>query len=197
MIVGNVADNLFMGGSARYSGASWLSIGIALVAGVAGSILFPPVGGLIAALIGIFIVELVRLKDLRHAWKSLRSMATGCGWAFFRTFCPGFNYDSSGGLFGFSCYSRFNNIITKNGPLIFPQGRPPVHPLSRLMHNHGVYRFHQAQKARYRWSQLDDYLELPRKEVPLGATLPFQPERQGVRPEHKRDLGVRLLERSI
>ena len=82
MIVGNVADNLFMGGSARYSGASWLSIGVALIAGIAGSILFPPIGGLIAALIGIFIVELIRLKDLRHAWKSLRSMATGCGWAF-------------------------------------------------------------------------------------------------------------------
>ncbi len=89
MIVGNVVDNLFMGGSARYSGASWLSIGIALVAGIAGSILFPPVGGLIAALVGIFIIELIRLKDLRHAWKSLRSMAAGCGWAFFVRFILG------------------------------------------------------------------------------------------------------------
>ena len=89
MIVGNVADNLFMGGSARYSGASWLSIVVALIAGIAGSILFPPIGGLIAALIGIFIVELIRLKDLRHAWNSLRSMATGCGWAFIVRFIFG------------------------------------------------------------------------------------------------------------
>ena len=89
MIIGNISDNLFMGGSARYSGASWLSIGVALIAGIAGSILFPPIGGLLAALIGIFIVELARLKDLKHAWNSLRSMATGCGWAFIVRFIFG------------------------------------------------------------------------------------------------------------
>jgi len=81
MIFGNIVDNLMMGGSAKHSGASWLAIGVALLAGIVGSIYFPPLGGLLAALLGIFIVELIRLKDIKHAWKSLRSMATGCGWA--------------------------------------------------------------------------------------------------------------------
>ena len=81
MIVGNLVDNLVMGAKAKQQGASWLAIGVALVAGILGSIAFPPFGGLIAALIGLFAVEMLRLKDLQLAFESARSMAIGCGWA--------------------------------------------------------------------------------------------------------------------
>lgn len=81
MLFGSVVDNLIMGTRARQTGASWLAIAVSLAAGVAGSIFFPPFGGLIAALIGLFVVEIVRLRDLRQAFDSTRNMAIGCGWA--------------------------------------------------------------------------------------------------------------------
>lgn len=81
MIAGNLVDNLVMGAKARQHGASWLSIGVALAAGVLGSLAFPPFGGLAAALIGLFAVEYFRLRDVQRALESTRSMAIGCGWA--------------------------------------------------------------------------------------------------------------------
>src|SRR5512132_3086170 len=59
MILGNLVDNFIMGARARVQGASWLAIGVALAAGVLGSIIFPPFGGLIAALLGLFAVEML------------------------------------------------------------------------------------------------------------------------------------------
>ncbi|NPV56519.1 MAG: DUF456 domain-containing protein [Anaerolineae bacterium] len=81
MIGGNITDNVLMGANARQKGTSWLAIGIALLGGVVGSALYPPFGGIIAALVGVFLVELIRLRDLQQAWVSLRGMAAGLGWA--------------------------------------------------------------------------------------------------------------------
>jgi uncharacterized protein len=86
MLAGGVVDNLFMGAGARMSGASWLSIGVALVAGLVGSILWPPFGGILLALVGIFLVEIIRARELRKAWESTRNMAFGCGASVFTRF---------------------------------------------------------------------------------------------------------------
>jgi uncharacterized protein YqgC (DUF456 family) len=79
MLAGGLVDNLFMGAGARMSGASWLSIGVAMVAGLVGSILWPPLGGILLALVGVFVVEIIRVRKLRQAWESTRNMAFGCG----------------------------------------------------------------------------------------------------------------------
>lgn len=79
MLFGSVVDNLLMGAEAKQSGASWLAIGIALVAGVAGSLAFPPFGGLALTLIGLFVVEIIRLRDWRRASDSTKSMMLGWG----------------------------------------------------------------------------------------------------------------------
>src|SRR5690606_32062076 len=63
MLIGNVVDNVIMGAKARKQGASWIAIGVALLAGVLGSLIFPPFGGLIAAQLGLFAVEFYRLGD--------------------------------------------------------------------------------------------------------------------------------------
>lgn len=81
MIIGSTVDNLFMGASARKTGASWTTITIALVAGLAGSIAWPPLGGIIVSLIALFGLEYLRVHDWRKAFDSTRSMAVGCGWA--------------------------------------------------------------------------------------------------------------------
>ncbi|HZW02693.1 MAG TPA: DUF456 domain-containing protein [Anaerolineaceae bacterium] len=81
MIGGSLVDNVLMGASARKTGASWVSIIVALAAGLVGSLIWPPLGGLFAALIGIFLVEFYRHRDWRKAFESTRGMAFGCGWA--------------------------------------------------------------------------------------------------------------------
>jgi uncharacterized protein YqgC (DUF456 family) len=81
MLVGNVIDNFIMGASARKEGAPWIAIGLAMILGIAGSIILPPFGGLVAALLGLFVYEFIRLKDWRKAFQSTKGMALGCGWS--------------------------------------------------------------------------------------------------------------------
>lgn len=81
MAVGSLIDNFIMGASARQTGASWWAIGAALTAGIVGSILLPPFGGLVLALAALFAVEYGRLKNWRQAVETTRSMAFGCGWS--------------------------------------------------------------------------------------------------------------------
>jgi uncharacterized protein YqgC (DUF456 family) len=82
MIAGISADNVLMGAGARRGGASWLTIGVALVAGIVGTILFPPIGGFIAIPIAIFLLELARIREWRGAWRATRGLALGWGLSF-------------------------------------------------------------------------------------------------------------------
>ncbi len=81
MIVGSLIDNLLMGASARQKGASWWSLGAAWVGALVGTVVLPPIGGLIFALLALFLVEYYRLKDAKKAFDSSSSLATGCGWS--------------------------------------------------------------------------------------------------------------------
>ncbi len=89
MVFGSLVDNFFMSASARKTGASWTAITVAMIAGVVGSLVWPPLGGVVAALLGLFVVEFLRLKDWRQALASTRSMALGCGWAVVARFFIG------------------------------------------------------------------------------------------------------------
>lgn len=90
MVVGSLADNVLMGASARQKGASWWSLGAAWVGAIIGTIVLPPIGGLIFALIALFLVEYYRLKDSKQAFDSSTSLATGCGWSVVVRFGIGF-----------------------------------------------------------------------------------------------------------
>ena len=78
MLIGNVIDQLMMSTKAKKSGASWLSVFLSTGTAFIFSILFPPFGGLIAALVVLMTVEIIRLKDWRKAARSSREMALGC-----------------------------------------------------------------------------------------------------------------------
>lgn len=82
MLGSTLVDNLFMGAGARKSGASWLSIGVALAAGVLGTLIFPPLGGIIAAPLAVLLLEYQRTRDMQAAWQALRGLATGWGLSF-------------------------------------------------------------------------------------------------------------------
>jgi uncharacterized protein YqgC (DUF456 family) len=81
MVVGSFTDNVLMGTSAHKEGAPWWVILLALVAAVVGNFLMPIVGGVLAALAALFLIEWARLKDAKKAFTSMRGMLVGCGWA--------------------------------------------------------------------------------------------------------------------
>lgn len=89
MVVGSLADNVLMGAGARKGGASWTTIGAALVAGVIGTLLLPPFGGLIAAPAAVVLLEYSRLRDWPKAMQALRGLATGWGLSFVVRFIIG------------------------------------------------------------------------------------------------------------
>lgn len=83
MIAGSVIDNVLMGAGARQGGASWLTILIGLLAGVLGTLLVPPIGGLIAAPLAVMLAEYLRHGDWQQAWRATRGLALGWGASFF------------------------------------------------------------------------------------------------------------------
>ncbi len=86
MIFGTLVDNVLMGAGARKGGATWTTVIVALVAGVLGTLIFPPLGGLIAAPLAVLILEYRRSLDFKIAWQALRGMAAGWGLSFVARF---------------------------------------------------------------------------------------------------------------
>ena len=89
MIGGTLVDNLLMGGKARQAGASWLSIGGALLGGLIGTFAVPPLGGIIAAPTLLFLLEYARIRDSQEAWDTTKGLLTGWGLSFVARFLIG------------------------------------------------------------------------------------------------------------
>lgn len=85
-VVSTLVDNLFMGAGARKGGAAWLSIFVALAAGIVGTVIFPPFGGLIASPVAVFLLEYSRLHDAQKAWQALSGLAAGYGLSYLARF---------------------------------------------------------------------------------------------------------------
>ena len=88
-LAGISADNILMGAGARRGGASWLTIAVGLVAGIIGTVIFPPFGGLIAAPLAIFLLEVLRNRQWRSGWRATRGLALGWGLSFLVRFAIG------------------------------------------------------------------------------------------------------------
>jgi len=89
MIFGNFVDQLIMGAKARQSGASLISVVFSTIAALVFSLIFPPFGGFIAALVVLFGLEFIRLRDMRRAGNSASQMALGCATAVVARFFIG------------------------------------------------------------------------------------------------------------
>jgi uncharacterized protein YqgC (DUF456 family) len=82
MIVGSVADNLIIASKMRDKYIPWSSILWAFLAGIVASIFLTPLGGLVAAPLGLFLAEMNRLKDRDAAISSTKTYMIGWSWAF-------------------------------------------------------------------------------------------------------------------
>jgi len=83
VIGGSLVDNLLMGVGAKQGGASWWTILVALLAGLLGTLFLPPFGGFVLAPLAVLLLEYLRLRNWKEAWRSLRGLATGWGAAYF------------------------------------------------------------------------------------------------------------------
>jgi len=82
LILGVTIDNILMGARAHKEGAAWSSLGLGMLAGILGTLLFPPVGGFIAAPLVVLLMEYLRQRDISKALASLRGLAVGWGLSF-------------------------------------------------------------------------------------------------------------------
>lgn len=89
MIAATLVDNVLMGAKARQNGASWGSIAVALLGGVVGTLVLPPIGGLIAAPLLLFGMEVWHQKDQHKAWQVTKGLLVGWGLAFVVRFAIG------------------------------------------------------------------------------------------------------------
>jgi uncharacterized protein YqgC (DUF456 family) len=88
-ITGATIVNILMGAKARKEGAAWSSLALGVLAGILGTIFFPPIGGLIAAPLAVFLLEYIRQRDFKRALTTLRGLAIGWGSAFVVRFLIG------------------------------------------------------------------------------------------------------------
>ena len=87
--IGAIIDNVLMGAKARKEGAAWSSLALGVLAGILGTIFFPPLGGLIAAPLVLLVLEYIRQRDFKKALVTLRGLAIGWGSAFVVRFLIG------------------------------------------------------------------------------------------------------------
>jgi uncharacterized protein YqgC (DUF456 family) len=77
-----IAEYLLSGLGARIGGGSLWSVSAGIALGIIGFILFPPFGAIIGMLLGLFLVEFYRVRDLRHASKATLGMGLGYGLSY-------------------------------------------------------------------------------------------------------------------
>jgi uncharacterized protein YqgC (DUF456 family) len=83
MAGGSILDNVLMGAQAHKEGAPWWVVLIAMAAAILGNFIIPIpiIGGILTALLVLFLIEWLRLKDASKALTSMKGMLVGCGWA--------------------------------------------------------------------------------------------------------------------
>src|SRR5512143_3620838 len=68
LFIGGVTiDNVLMGAKARKEGAAWTLLALGYLAGILGTIFFPPLGGLIAAPLVVLALEYLHKRDINKA----------------------------------------------------------------------------------------------------------------------------------
>lgn len=82
MIIGTLIDNIMMATGAKRGGASWWAIAAGILAGLVGTWLLPPIGGLVAAPLTLLLIEFLNKRDWQAAYQSTRGLLLGCGWSF-------------------------------------------------------------------------------------------------------------------
>jgi len=82
MLAGSIIDNVLINAGAVKGGASMRSMWAGIAAGILGTLLLPPFGGLVASPLVVLLLEYRRQHTWSKAFKALGGMAIGWGTAF-------------------------------------------------------------------------------------------------------------------
>ena len=82
MVIGNISDGLLMGKKALDYGAAKASLVLAAIVSVIVSLIFSPLGGLIAAPITLYLSEKNQGHTKEEAIAITKGLMVGWGWAF-------------------------------------------------------------------------------------------------------------------
>ncbi len=81
-IIGEASGYFFAQAGAAQTGASGWAIAASVVLGIVGLFVIPVVGGLIGAVLGVFLVEYYRRRNIKEAWKATTGTLWGMGLSF-------------------------------------------------------------------------------------------------------------------
>ena len=81
-IIGEASGYFFAQAGAAQTGASGWAIVASVVLGIVGLFVIPVVGGLIGAVLGVFLVEYYRRRNVKEAWKATTGTLWGIGLSF-------------------------------------------------------------------------------------------------------------------
>jgi uncharacterized protein YqgC (DUF456 family) len=89
MLVGLVIGEVIAARRTHRTGVPWWVIFLTLLAALGGNFAFPVVGGILSALIALFLLEWLRRRDPRAAFLAMRGLLVGWGWGFVIRFIMG------------------------------------------------------------------------------------------------------------
>ena len=91
MVGGSVLDNVLMSTQAHKEGAPWWVMMIAMASAIVGSFIvpIPIIGGILTALLVLFAIQWLRIRNVKLALASMKGMLIGCGWALALRFIIG------------------------------------------------------------------------------------------------------------
>lgn len=89
MIAGNIVDNIIIARKMRDKYVPWSSIIWAFIVSIVASLFLTPLVGLVAAPVGLFAAEQIRLRNRTAALESTKAYMVGWGWAFLARFLIG------------------------------------------------------------------------------------------------------------
>jgi uncharacterized protein YqgC (DUF456 family) len=79
--LGTVAKYLLPGRRLRESGVPWTTIAAGTLLGIVGFFLVPLVGVALGFVLGVYLAEVLRLRDRATAWSSSRRALLAVGWS--------------------------------------------------------------------------------------------------------------------
>lgn len=88
-IVAMFIDNILLGAGAAKTGAAWWTILLGMLVGLIGTLVWPPLGGILGTPLAILLLEYLRQKDWRKAIAALKGAAIGWGVSFVIRFALG------------------------------------------------------------------------------------------------------------
>jgi uncharacterized protein YqgC (DUF456 family) len=102
MIAGELAEHVLMGALALKQGVPWWVVLIVLGVAIAGNMVVPFLGGILAGLLALFVLEWLRSRDAKKALARMLALLVGFALGFCTRFMAGLGMIGSWSIWAFA-----------------------------------------------------------------------------------------------